>query len=57
MKGPKLDILLKGLTHDSGEKFEIFYCLLLWKLGLKMRFEDLLDRKLVFLDYKSIYFL
>ena len=45
---------LKGLTHDLGQKFELFYCLFLSKFGLKMSFDDLVHRKQAFLDYKNI---
>ena len=39
-------ILVKNLNF--------FYCLFVWKLGLKMKFGDLLDIKEAFLDYTNI---
>ena len=47
----------KGLTCDCGQKFKLFYCFFLSKLGRKMRFGDLLDRKQAFLDRKNFNFL
>ena len=45
-----MDILLKGLTHDFGEKLEFSSLLALNKIGLKIMFADHPVRKQAYLD-------
>ena len=46
----------KGLTHDFGQKFQLYSLLFLLKIGPEMMFCDVLGRKEAFLDNKNMYF-
>ena len=45
----------KGLTHDFGQKFELFSWFIFLKIGPEIMLGDVLDRKEAFLDNKNVY--
>ena len=45
-----MEIFSKGVTHDSGQKLEVFPLLVLNKIGLEIMFADHPVRKQAYLD-------
>ena len=49
----RLCIFPKGLTHDYGQKFDIFHLFFVRNIGQENVFYDILEQKNVFLAYKK----
>ena len=47
-----MEIFSMGLTHDSGQQLEFFFCVLLNKKPREIMFPDHLVRKQAYLDWK-----
>ena len=53
-KSRKIWIFLKGLTHGFGQNFNIFSAFVFFfRIGLKIMFDFVLEKKEGFLDYKN----
>ena len=53
LQGLKNGIFPKGLTHAFGQKMQFFSWFVFRQKRLEIRFNDVLDRKETFLDYKN----
>ena len=53
LKRRKIEIIAKGLTHDSGPKWPFFQLFSFGNIGQENVFYDNLERKNAFLGYKN----